>query len=239
MGAQISVVTKSGTSEFHGSGYWFHRHDGLNANNWFNNRDKLPRKLFRFNDQGGTLGGPLPIPRLSRGRDKTNEVNIGVSNNNIPIAYTTDDFSADEIRSEPAGVVSERGAARLPAEPHLRRQQDRQLGRREHREQRRRAVHQLQHHHRHHRQRVEGLEPAHVQGRDLHAEEPQEPDLVRRVRRRRPGPTPRSRRTPKRPAPFRGTRRPWRPAPGRRRRHRARKPPECGSICAAPSTDRG
>ena len=59
MGAQISVVTKSGTSEFHGSGYWFHRNDGLNANNWMNNRDGLPRNLFRFNDVGGTFGGPV------------------------------------------------------------------------------------------------------------------------------------------------------------------------------------
>lgn len=33
-GAQISVVTKSGTRDFHGSGYLFHRHEGLNANNW-------------------------------------------------------------------------------------------------------------------------------------------------------------------------------------------------------------
>ena len=34
MGAQISVVTKSGSSQFHGSGYWFHRHDDLNSNSW-------------------------------------------------------------------------------------------------------------------------------------------------------------------------------------------------------------
>src|SRR5947209_8677841 len=36
-GAQISVVTRSGSSDFHGSGYWFHRHEGLNADNWKNN----------------------------------------------------------------------------------------------------------------------------------------------------------------------------------------------------------
>src|SRR4051812_6721814 len=63
-GAQISVVTKSGTSSFHGSGYWYHRHDGLNANNWKNNRDGLPRNLFRFNDPGYTIGGPLYIPKI-------------------------------------------------------------------------------------------------------------------------------------------------------------------------------
>jgi hypothetical protein len=63
-GAQISVVTKSGSSSFHGSAYWFHRHDGLNANNWKNNRDGLPRNLFRFNDPGFTIGGPLYIPKV-------------------------------------------------------------------------------------------------------------------------------------------------------------------------------
>jgi Carboxypeptidase regulatory-like domain/TonB-dependent Receptor Plug Domain len=68
-GAQISVVTKSGSSDFHGSGYLFHRHEGLNANNWKNNRDGLPRNLFRFNDPGYTIGGPVYIPKVFN-RDK-------------------------------------------------------------------------------------------------------------------------------------------------------------------------
>ena len=70
MGAQISVVTKSGTSDIHGSGYWYHRNEGMNANNWKNNRDGLPRNLFRFNDQGWTLGGPVYIPKVFPHRDK-------------------------------------------------------------------------------------------------------------------------------------------------------------------------
>ncbi|MBO0860430.1 MAG: TonB-dependent receptor [Chloracidobacterium sp.] len=63
-GAQINVVTKSGGKEFHGSGYLFHRHEGLNANNWKNNRDGLQRNLYRFNDAGYTIGGPVKIPKL-------------------------------------------------------------------------------------------------------------------------------------------------------------------------------
>src|SRR5947209_6512717 len=70
MGAQISVLTKSGTSQFHGSGYWFHRHDGLNANNWLSNRNNLPRQLFRFNDLGATIGGPVYIPKVMKNRQK-------------------------------------------------------------------------------------------------------------------------------------------------------------------------
>lgn len=61
-GAQISVVTKSGTSDFHGSAYWWHRHEGLNANNWKNNRDGQQRKKQRFNDLGYTIGGPIYVP---------------------------------------------------------------------------------------------------------------------------------------------------------------------------------
>src|SRR5207253_3943875 len=63
-GAQISVVSRSGTSQFHGSGYLFHRNESLNANNWKNNRDGLPRNLFRFNDPGYTIGGPVFIPKF-------------------------------------------------------------------------------------------------------------------------------------------------------------------------------
>jgi hypothetical protein len=70
MGAQISVVSKSGTSSLHGSAYWFHRHDSLNANNWLNNRNGLPRNLFRFNDLGYTIGGPVYIPKLLTNRNK-------------------------------------------------------------------------------------------------------------------------------------------------------------------------
>ncbi len=63
-GAQISMVTKSGTAQFHGSGYWYHRHDDLNANTFINNVRGLPRNKFRYNDPGYTIGGPVFIPKL-------------------------------------------------------------------------------------------------------------------------------------------------------------------------------
>lgn len=63
-GAQIALVTKSGSDQFHGSGYWYHRHEGLNANTFINNARGLPRNLFRFNDPGYTIGGPIWIPKL-------------------------------------------------------------------------------------------------------------------------------------------------------------------------------
>ena len=66
-GAQISVVTKSGTNEFHGSGYLYHRHDQFNANSWTNNRERQPVQLFRFNNFGYTVGGPVYLPRWGEG----------------------------------------------------------------------------------------------------------------------------------------------------------------------------
>jgi hypothetical protein len=70
-GAQINVVTKSGTSAFHGSLYEFLRNDALNANLWNNNagnvnvvngKAKVPP--VRWNDFGGTIGGPVPVGKL-------------------------------------------------------------------------------------------------------------------------------------------------------------------------------
>ena len=58
------MVTKSGTDQFHGSGYWYHRNDGLNANTFINNVRGLPKPLFRYNDPGYTIGGPVYIPQL-------------------------------------------------------------------------------------------------------------------------------------------------------------------------------
>jgi hypothetical protein len=69
-GAAISVVTKSGTRSLHGTGYLFHRHEGLNANNWRNNLENRQRQLFRDNTAGFNIGGPAYIPKLNPSRDK-------------------------------------------------------------------------------------------------------------------------------------------------------------------------
>lgn len=75
MGVQINMVTKSGSNDFHGTGYFFHRNDSLNANTWTNNRLPIgsggnPRSLFRLNDVGFTIGGPVIIPKVFNGRQK-------------------------------------------------------------------------------------------------------------------------------------------------------------------------
>ena len=59
---QIEVVTRSGTKNFHGGVYEFFRNDALDANSYFNKLGGLGRTPLRYNDFGGTFGGPVEIP---------------------------------------------------------------------------------------------------------------------------------------------------------------------------------
>jgi hypothetical protein len=72
-GAQVNVITRSGTSNLHGSVYEFFRNNILNANTFFNNKANpaVPRPPLRYNDFGGTVGGPVWIPKIYEKRNKT------------------------------------------------------------------------------------------------------------------------------------------------------------------------
>jgi hypothetical protein len=61
--AQVTMVTKSGTNDFHGGVFWQHRNDALNANTFFNNLAGTPKTILRENFFGGTIGGPLWLPK--------------------------------------------------------------------------------------------------------------------------------------------------------------------------------
>ena len=58
-GAQVQVVTRQGTNQFHGNLYEYNRNTAFNANDWFNNRSGLPREVLIRNQFGASLGGPI------------------------------------------------------------------------------------------------------------------------------------------------------------------------------------
>jgi len=72
-GAQIALQTRSGTDEVHGSLFEYFRNDSLDANNWFNDhtRPTTQKTAERQNDFGGTVGGPVLLPRFYDGRKRS------------------------------------------------------------------------------------------------------------------------------------------------------------------------
>ncbi|MCZ2078006.1 MAG: TonB-dependent receptor [Bryobacteraceae bacterium] len=70
-GGVISYTIKSGTNSYHGNLHEFLQNQLLNANGFDANRAKQPRVPYRKNQYGFTLGGPLQIPKLYNGRDRT------------------------------------------------------------------------------------------------------------------------------------------------------------------------
>jgi carboxypeptidase family protein len=67
----VSLTMKSGTNEYHGSIYDYLFNRTLNANSWANNTQGLPRSVNTQNDFGATFGGPVRIPYLYNGHDRT------------------------------------------------------------------------------------------------------------------------------------------------------------------------
>ncbi|MFB3828256.1 MAG: carboxypeptidase regulatory-like domain-containing protein [Bryobacteraceae bacterium] len=70
-GGAITVITKGGGKQFHGSAGWYHRHESYSANNFFNNRNGVPRPPYRYNIFSYTVSGPVYLPgRFNRDRSK-------------------------------------------------------------------------------------------------------------------------------------------------------------------------
>ena len=72
-GAQIEFQTRSGSNDFHGTAFDYFRNDALDANNWFNDNNTpiISKPAERQNDFGGVLGGPIMVPKVYSGRDRT------------------------------------------------------------------------------------------------------------------------------------------------------------------------
>ncbi|MGH6631093.1 MAG: carboxypeptidase regulatory-like domain-containing protein, partial [Burkholderiales bacterium] len=73
--ANVNIITKSGSSQYHGSGYWYKRHEQFNANSFFNNATlttspvtgktaTVPKPRYRYSTLGATIGGPVRLPKV-------------------------------------------------------------------------------------------------------------------------------------------------------------------------------
>ena len=98
-GAMINMVTKSGTNQYHGSGYDYGTNEALNSHQPYTGF----RNKVRQHDWGFTFGGPIRIPKVYDGTNKTfffwsfeqfNQKNLVVASATVPIdAYRIGDFS--------------------------------------------------------------------------------------------------------------------------------------------------
>ena len=70
-GGIINIITKSGTNQFRGTAYEFLRNKVLDAGSFFNNRAGIPRQPFVYNQYGVTAGGPVYLPKVYDGRNRT------------------------------------------------------------------------------------------------------------------------------------------------------------------------
>ena len=125
---QVQVLTRSGTNEFHGSIFEFHRNTVLNANGWFNNLRGEPRDALILNQFGGRLGGPVirdrsffhftyegirertadtvtAVTYTGAARDGMFRFFPGVQNGNANAAVPTVDLLGNAIR--PAGATGD------------------------------------------------------------------------------------------------------------------------------------
>ena len=69
-GGALSITTKSGTNEYHGSAFYYTQNEALNANAWENNRVGIPHPVVDMYSVGGTVGGPVRLPKYD-GRNRT------------------------------------------------------------------------------------------------------------------------------------------------------------------------
>lgn len=115
-GAVINAVTKSGSNDLHGALFEFFRNDALDARNYFD----TTRQPYKQNQFGGTIGGPIVIPHLYHGKDKTffftdYEGFRSVDSEPIPaivptLAQRTGDFSSNIDYTQPVTDPTSGGA---------------------------------------------------------------------------------------------------------------------------------
>ena len=126
-GGQVSVVGSRGTNDYHGSVFWYHQNDNLNANGWENNRSKVPKAEEKDNRFGFKVGGPILREKMNffvyyDGRRFPRSQNLGGNTNDMPTASLkqgiltfTDDAGTDVGYNLASAAVCGAGTDAAPA----------------------------------------------------------------------------------------------------------------------------
>ena len=123
MGSVVNVSTASGTNELHGEAHWWLRHSALDAPNFFNNKNNTPRPVYQDNRYGLSMGGPIAIPKLYNGRNRTfffyafEGNQFGVPTQFSRTVPTAEQRNGDFSAPSPSATPTTRSTIRSPLDP--------------------------------------------------------------------------------------------------------------------------
>jgi hypothetical protein len=118
-GGIISIVTKSGTNQIHGSLFEFLRNRAFDANDYFNNRLGIPRLDLKRNQYGATLGGPIRKDKAFFFLAYQGQRQVqAVPDNDVPV-YTPEELSGDFSNASNGGSPDQGVVAFLTANPYF------------------------------------------------------------------------------------------------------------------------
>ncbi len=125
-GGIVSVVTKSGTNEFHGALFEYVRNDAFNANSFFNNQQDIGKDILKRNQFGAEIGGPVLIPKIFNGRNRVffmmawqSQRLAQLSTNPAITVFTPAELNGDFSHSGPGGVPDQRVVSYLEQYPYF------------------------------------------------------------------------------------------------------------------------
>ncbi len=112
-GGYVNAIVETGTREYHGGVYEYFRNEKLNANDFFRNLRGEPRQRDRYNQFGGKFGGPIRVPRLYDGRERSfffvNYEGLHRKDPASPISTIPDEaFRAGDFSASPVPVIDPR-----------------------------------------------------------------------------------------------------------------------------------
>jgi outer membrane receptor protein involved in Fe transport len=117
-GGTVSVVTKSGTNQVHGSLFEYLRNDAFNANDFFDNLNGQPRPVLKRNQFGGTVGGPILKDRIFFFFGYQGQRQSALLNGNVVGTYTPAELTGDFSQAA-AGGPDPNVAAFLASHPYF------------------------------------------------------------------------------------------------------------------------